>query len=91
MHSLTAWGSILMSVIYFVVVPFDRNADGDLAAGAAKEAISAGAAERGARELALRHAGAVAFSRTGDPSTGEFEEAVILAQFGDVDLSELSG
>jgi hypothetical protein len=65
-----------MSVIYFVVVPFDRNADGDLAAGAAKEAISAGAAERGAGELALRHAGAVAFSRTGDPLTGEFEDAV---------------
>jgi hypothetical protein len=80
-----------MSVTYFVVIPFDRNDDGDLAAGEAREAISAGGAERGARELALRHAGAVAFSRTGDPSTGEFEDAVILAQFGDVDLNELSG
>jgi hypothetical protein len=80
-----------MSVTYFVVIPFDRNDDGDLAAGAAREAISAASAERGARELALRHAGAVAFSRTGDPSTGEFEDAVILAQFGDVDLNELSG
>jgi hypothetical protein len=80
-----------MSVTYFVVVPFDRNDEGDLAAGEAREATSAGAAERGARELALRHAGAVAFSRTGDPSTGEFEDAVILAQFGDVDLNELSG
>jgi hypothetical protein len=80
-----------MSVTYFVVVPFDRNDDGDLAAGAAKEAISARAAERGARELAFRHAGAVAFSRTGDPSTGEFEEAIILAQFGDVDLNALTG
>jgi hypothetical protein len=80
-----------MPVTYFVVVPFDRNDDGDLAGGTAKEAVSAGAAERGARELALRHAGAVAFSRTGDPATGEFEEAVILAQFGDVDLNELSG
>ena len=80
-----------MSVTYFVGIPFDRNDDGDLAAGEAREAISAGAAERGARELALRHAGAVAFSRTGDPSTGEFEDAVILAQFGDVDLNDLSG
>ena len=71
--------------------PSNRNDDEDLAAGEAREAISAGAAERGARELALRHAGAVAFSRTGDPSTGEFEDAVILAQFGDVDLNELSG
>jgi hypothetical protein len=79
-----------MSVTYFVVVPFDRNDDGDLAAGDAKEATNAGAAEQGAREIALRHAGAVAFSRTGDPSTGEFEDAVILAQFGDVDLNKLS-
>jgi hypothetical protein len=79
-----------MSVIYFVVVPFDINDDGDLAAGEAREATSAAAAERGARELALSHAGAVAFSRTGDPSTGEFEDAVIIAQFGDVDLNKLS-
>ena len=71
--------------------PSNRNDDEDLAAGEAREAISAGAAERDARELALRHAGAVAFSRTGDPSTGEFEDAVILAQFGDVDLNDLSG
>jgi hypothetical protein len=79
-----------MSVTYFVVITFDRKDDGDLAAGEAKEAASARAAERGARELALGHAGAVAFSRTGDPTTGEFEDAVILAQFGDVDLSALS-
>jgi hypothetical protein len=79
-----------MSVTYFVVVTFDRNDDGDLAAGETKEATSARAAERGARELAPGHAGAVAFSRTGDPTTGEFEDAVILAQFGDVDLTALS-
>jgi hypothetical protein len=34
--------------------------------------------------------GAVAFSRTGDASTGEFGDAVILAQFGEVDLEALS-
>jgi hypothetical protein len=34
--------------------------------------------------------GAVAFSRTGDTTTGEFEDAVILAQFGDMDLTALS-
>ena len=81
---------IPMSVTYFVVVFFDRNDEGDLVAGDAKEATNAGAAERGARELALEHAGAVAFSRTGDPETGEFENATILAQFGDVDLNALS-
>jgi hypothetical protein len=36
------------------------------------------------------HAGALAFSRTGDPATGEFPDAVVLAQFGEVDLDSLS-
>jgi hypothetical protein len=43
-------------------------------------------AERRARALALEHAGALAFSRIGDPTTGEFQDGVILAQFGEVDL-----
>jgi hypothetical protein len=47
------------------------------------------AAERGARSLAHLHAGAVAFSRTGDPSTPDVD-AVMLAQFGEVDLDALS-
>jgi hypothetical protein len=46
-------------------------------------------AERRARALALEYAGALAFSRTGDPTTGEFQEAVILARFGEVDLDSL--
>jgi len=101
-----------MNVTYYVVVPFDRNEEGDLVAGDAKEATGALSAERGARTLALEHAGAVAtrtvliwnglrtlalehagavaFSRTGDPSTGDFQDAVILAQFGVVDLNALS-
>ncbi len=79
-----------MNVTYYVVVPFDRNDEGDLTAGDAQETTGAQSAERGARVLAKEHAGAVAFSRTGDPSTGEFQDAVILAQFGDVDLNALS-
>jgi hypothetical protein len=37
------------------------------------------------------HIGAVAFSRTGNPASGEFADAVLLKAFGDVpsDLSEL--
>jgi hypothetical protein len=42
-----------MSVTYFVAVPFDRNDDGNLAAGEAREATSAIAAERGARVNSL--------------------------------------
>jgi hypothetical protein len=79
-----------MNVTYYVVVPFDRNEEGELTAGAAQEATSSLAAERGARALALQHAGAVAFSRTGDPSVGEFQDAVVLVQFGEVDLNALS-
>ena len=37
------------------------------------------------------HAGAVAFSRTGDPGAGKFKDATVLKKFGDVpdDLSAL--
>ena len=46
-------------------------------------------AERRARALALEHSWALAFSRTGNPATGEFGHAVILARFGEVDLNSL--
>ncbi len=36
--------------------------------------------------MAAKHGGAVAFSRTGDPNTGDFDEAVILATtYGQMD------
>jgi hypothetical protein len=79
-----------MSVTYYVVVPFDWDDEGVLSAGQAHEASNSFAAERGARAIVHQHAGAVAFSRVGDPSIGEFQDAVILAQFGDVDLNALS-
>jgi hypothetical protein len=79
-----------LSVTYYVVVPFDRDELGDLVPGPAQEATSATAAERGARELSVKHVGAVAFSRSGDPAVGDFQDAVILAQFGEVDLDALS-
>jgi hypothetical protein len=79
-----------MNVTYYVVVPFDRNEEGDLKARPALAATTALAAERGTRSVALDHAGAVAFSRTGDPALGKFQDAVILAQFGEVDLNALS-
>ena len=42
------------------------------------------AAVREARRMATTSAGAVAFSRTGDPATGDFEEAVVIERFGEV-------
>jgi len=37
------------------------------------------------------HVGAVAFSRTGDPATGDFSDANVIRKFGNVpdDLSKL--
>jgi len=82
----------MATLTYFVAVPFLRLEDG-FAAGQAVELPSANAAIGRARTLSAQpqHAGAVAFSRTGDPSIGEFQDGVVLAKFGDVpeDLSEL--
>lgn len=73
-----------MAVTYFVAMPFVRNEEGELVAGEAQDRQSAGAAESAARRMAETAAGAVAFSRTGDPATGEFEDAVIIREFGEV-------
>ena len=78
-----------MPVIDHVVITFDRDAEGDLKPGEAGEVLSPIVAERRARALALEHAGALVFSRTGDPATGEFHDAVIPARFGEVDLDSL--
>ena len=79
-----------MPVTYHVVIAFDRGVEGDLKPSEAREVLSPIIAERRARALALEHAGALAFSRTGDPTTGEFQDAVMLAQFGEVDLDSLN-
>jgi hypothetical protein len=79
-----------LPVTYHVVIAFDRDAEGDLKPGKAREVLSPIVAERRARALSIEHAGAVAFSCTGNPTTGEFQDAVILARFGEVDLDSLS-
>jgi hypothetical protein len=73
-------------MIYYVALPFTPEEGGGLAPGQPIECPSGAAAIRRAEAIA-RHdanAGAVAFSRSGDPSLGEFEDAVILKTFGDV-------
>jgi hypothetical protein len=76
-------------VTYHVVIAFDRDAEGDLKPSEAREVLSPIVAERRARALPLEHAGALAFSRTGNPTTAESQDAVIMAQFGEVDLYSL--
>ena len=79
-----------MAVTYYVVVYFDRDDEGALKPSDAREVTHVWAAERAASFLARDRAGAIAFSRIGDPATGEFQEATIIAQFGEVDLEALS-
>jgi len=73
-------------MIYYVALPFLPTEGGGLAPGQPIECPSEGAAIRRAEAMS-RHeanAGAVAFSRHGDPNLGEFDDAVILRTFGDV-------
>ena len=48
------------------------------------EVSDADRARRQAERVARSKGSAVAFSRTGDPITGEFDDAVILGSFGEV-------
>lgn len=78
---------------YYVALAFTRSEDGDIVACEPKEARSSDQAIRMAVSLAATegHCGAVAFSRTGDPALGDFEDAVILKTVGDLDSGLLSG
>lgn len=81
----------MADVTYYVVLPFVRDEDGELVAEEGVEAPSAYAAQRRAQAMIGKKAGAIAFSRTGDPTIGEFDDAEILGRYGEVptDLSVL--
>ncbi len=79
------------AVTYFVVVPFNKDEEGNLVPGEAKEAPNGDRAKRLAQGMAERNAGAIAFSRTGDPDQGDFGEAQVIGVFGAVDVSALGG
>ncbi len=83
------------SVTYYVVLSFIRDVDGQLIAEDAAEAPTAWSANLRAQTTvtAAQKAGAVAFSRTGDPDLGTFEDAVILGRYGDTpeDLARFTG
>jgi hypothetical protein len=75
----------MSEVTYFVALPFVATDDG-IAAGEPTECFNPVAVVMRAEALSRRegHVGAVAFSRTGDPDTGEFGDAKVLKKFGDV-------
>jgi hypothetical protein len=83
----------MASVTYYVALAFTRSEDGDIVACEPKEARSSSQAIRMAEALAATdcHCGAIAFSRSGDPAMGDFEDAVILKTIGEVDSGLLTG
>jgi hypothetical protein len=82
----------MAEVIYYVALPFVASDDG-LAPGEPVECVNPNAAVMRAEALSRKQGcvGALAFSRSGDPSTGDFSDAKVIRKFGDVpdDLSEL--
>jgi len=82
----------MTEVTYFVALPFVA-ADEVVAPGEPVECFNPNAAVTRAEVLSRKpgDVGAVAFSRTGDPATGDFGDAKVIRKFGDVpeDLSTL--
>jgi hypothetical protein len=82
----------MAEVTYYVALPFVASDDG-VAAGEPVECFNPGAVVTRAEALSRKegHVGAVAFSRTGNPATGDFGDATVIKKFGDVpdDLSAL--
>ena len=73
----------MAEVTYYVALPFADSEDGPVGLEAV-ECMSANAAIMRAEALSRKegHIGAVAFSRTGDPVSGDFSDAVVLRTFG---------
>jgi hypothetical protein len=69
---------------YFVVLPFIAGPKGRFGTGEPVIASSGAHAIRTAQRMKDRFSGVVAFSRTGDPDSGDWEDAVILTALGRV-------
>jgi hypothetical protein len=82
----------MSEVTYYVALPFVLS-DAGTAPAEAIECFNPNAAVMKADSLSRKegYVGAVAFSRSGDPATGDFGDAKVIRKFGDVpeDLSAL--
>jgi hypothetical protein len=78
----------MAEVTYYVALPFIAGDDG-VAAGEPTECFDPNAAVIRAETLSRKehHVGAVAFSRTGDPATGDFCHAKVIKKLGDVPMT----
>lgn len=71
-------------VTYYVVQAFQAGKNGYLIADQAREAPSERYAIALAAGLASERRAVVAFSRSGDPATGEWEDARVIYRAGEV-------
>ena len=82
----------MSEVTYYVALPLVLSDEG-VAAAETIECFNPNAAVMKAEALSRKegYIGAVAFSRSGDPATGDFGDANVIRRFGDVpeDLSAL--
>lgn len=80
-------------VTYFVVQTFQKGRKGVLIADQPRQARDEGHCKYLAERLSHGAQAVVAFSRRGDPTSGDWEDAVILAQYGQVpdELMEMAG
>ncbi len=69
-------------ITYYVVQSFQVGRKGVLIPDDPREALTARGAMAAAERLAKERAGAFAFAKSGDPATGEYEDAVVLCTFG---------
>jgi hypothetical protein len=83
----------MADISYYVALPFSVDEDGSMVTGTAEEFQSASSAIRRAETLSRSPGitGALAFTRSGDPMTGDFKDATLLKAFGSVpaDLAAL--
>ena len=73
----------MANITYYVVLPFTRTDESDLVPAEPIEAQSSSSARSRAAAAIGKFAGAVAFSRTGDPQLGDFADAVVLGKYGE--------
>lgn len=75
----------MAEVTYYVVLAFDRTGRrGRFIPCEPLAPQTADAARRAAERLSRSKAGVVAFSRTGDPEVGDWQDAEVLALYGDL-------
>lgn len=80
-------------ITYYVVQSFQRGKKGMLIADIPRQTATLAQCENLAHRLADKCASVIAFSRSGDPETDDWGDAVLIAQHGEMPLEmmEMTG